>query len=332
MTCWMHEETFHGMDVFTLPDPGRDGKYATRLDSDGKPEPDLPDGDAVAWRLDSHNHLPFPELWRRFTGSVDTGRVRALILGPWWHERYTGLDPVLELILADAERFPALRALFLADVTGEECEISWLRLADVTPVFDAFPLLEEFWVRGGEGLSLRQVRHEALRVLRFESGGPPGRVVRAVGACELPALEHLELWLGVQDYGGDATVADLAPILSDGGRFPSLTRLGLQDSELQDEIAAAVASSPTVAQLHSLSLSMGALSDLGAEALLNGQPLTHLQRLDLHHHFLSEAMADPLRAAFASAGTEVDVSESQAARYGWRGREAEEWRYVAVSE
>lgn len=332
MTFGFDQETFHGMEVFALPDPGQDGKYATRLDSDDRPRPDLPDGDAVAWRLDSHYHLPFPELWRLFTESVDTESVRALVLGPWWDEGYTSLGPVLELMLADAERFPALRALFLADVESEECEISWLQLADVTPVFDAFPLLEEFWVRGGEGLSLRSVRHEALRILRFESGGLPGRVVRAVGACELPALEHLELWLGVEDYGGDATVADLAPILSDGGRFPSLTHLGLQDSELQDEIAAAVASSPTVAQLHSLSLSMGALSDIGAEALLNGQPLTHLQRLDLHHHFLSEAMADRIRTVFDRAGTEVDVSESQAARFGWRGREDEEWRYVAVSE
>ena len=42
-----------------------------------------------------------------------------------------------------------------------------------------------------------------------------------------------------------------------------------------------------MARLKTLDLSMGVLSDVGAEALLAGQPLTHLRRLDLHHHFLS---------------------------------------------
>ncbi|MCF6521646.1 STM4015 family protein [Streptomyces sp. JJ36] len=290
----------------------------------------------MAWRLDCFGagDLPFAQVWRSFTDRVPSTEVRALVLGPWWDEEYCGLRPALELMVADAGRFPELRALFLADVTVEECEISWLQLTDVTPVLEAFPRLEEFGVRGGdprglgeEPLSLRPVRHEALRVLRFESGGLPGQVVRAVGACELPALEHLELWLGVSQYGGDASVADLAPILS-GGRFPALRHLGLQDSEVQDEIAAAVASAPVVARLASLSLSMGTLTDTGAEALLQGQPLHHLERLDLRHHFLSDATADRVRAAVGSGGTEVDLSEQQTPhRWG-----EEEWRYVAVSE
>ncbi|KUN89625.1 cytoplasmic protein [Streptomyces bungoensis] len=321
MTFADHFDTFHGLPVHTLPEPD---------------DEELPAADAVAWRLDcfAAGELPFPELWRGFTDRVPSTEVRALVVGPWWDDEYGELRPALELIVADAPRFPALRALFLADVTGEECEISWLQLTDVTPVLEAFPLLEEFAVRGGdsqglgeEPLSLRPVRHDALRVLRFESGGLPGQVVRAVGASELPALEHLELWLGVSRYGGDATVADLAPLLA-GGRFPALRQLGLQDSELQDEIAAAVASAPVVAQLDSLSLSMGTLTDTGAGALLAGQPLTHLKRLDLHHHFLSETMADRIRTAVGAAGTEVDLSEHQTP-HRWRD---EEWRYVAVSE
>ncbi|MFG3062759.1 STM4015 family protein [Streptomyces sp. NPDC048231] len=321
MTFADHFETFHGLPVHTLPE---------------RPEEALPAAGAVAWRLDCHvaESMSFDDLWQSFVDRVPSTEVRALVIGPWWYDEYSELRPALELILADAPRFPALRALFLADVTGEECEISWLQLTNVTPVLEAFPLLEELAVRGGdsqglgeEPLSLRPVRHEALRIMRFESGGLPAQVVRAVGASELPALEHLELWLGVSQYGGDATVADLAPVLA-GGRFPALRRLGLQDSELQDEIAAAVASAPVVAQLESLSLSMGTLTDGGAEALLRGQPLSHLKRLDLHHHFLSESVADRVRTAFGSAGTEVDLSD-QCAPHRWRD---EEWRYVAVSE
>jgi hypothetical protein len=318
MTRAQHIETFHGLPVFTLSEPD---------------EQVLPATAEVAWRLECAYETPFTELWQGFLDRVPSTEVRALVIGPWWHDEYSDISEVVELLLADTERFPALRALFLADVIGDECEISWLSLTDVTPLLKAFPLLEEFGVRGcAEGvddgrLSLSPVRHDALRVLRFESGGLPGEVVRAVGASELPALEHLELWLGVENYGGDATVADLAPILA-RGHFPALRHLGLQDSELQDEIAAAVASAPVVAQLESLSLAMGVLTDAGAQALLDGQPLTHLKRLDLHHHFLSEAMADRVRATVGCAGTEVDLSD-RCTPHRWR---EEEWRYVAVSE
>nr|BFE77740.1 hypothetical protein GCM10020093_003410 [Planobispora longispora] len=166
---------------------------------------------------------------------------------------------------------------------------------------------------------LRPVRHESLRVLRFESGGLPGHVVRATGACDLPALEHLEMWLGVERYGGDATAADLEPILS-GERLPALRHLGLQDSAMQDEIAAAVATAPVVARLESLALSMGVLTDEGAEALLSGQPLTHLKRLDLHHHFLSDAMTERVRAALPGSRWICPMAGERAGTTGatWR--------------
>lgn len=323
MTGIDHPETFHGLTVHTLPDP--DDEHAAPL----------PRADSVAWRLDClwNENNPFPELWGRFLTSVDSTQVRALVLGPWWHDEYSPLRPVLDLIVADADRFPALRALFLADVTGEECEVSWLEMTDVTPCLEAFPRLEELAVRGcgdavseQDTLSLRPVRHEALKVLRFESGGLPGSVVRAVGASTLPALERLELWLGVTHYGGDATVADLAPLLS-GGTFPRLSHLGVQNSEIQDEIAAAVASAPVVAQLDSLALSMGTLSDTGAEALLGGQPLTHLRDLDLHHHYLQEAMQQRLRDELEPQGVRLNLDQAD-----YWDPEDDEPRYVAVDE
>lgn len=295
---------------------------------------DLPPADAVAWRIttgwDSHS---FTELWTAFLDTVAADRVRAVVIGSWWGDDYSDVRPVLDALIASADRLPALRGLFLADVGSEQCELSWLRMDDVTPVLEAYPRLEEFTVRGcGSGdLAFRPLRHERLRSLRFESGGLPGEIVRAVGASELPRLEHLALWLGVEQYGGDATVADLAPVLS-GARFPALTHLGLQDSEIQDEIAAAVASAPVVAQLTSLDLSMGTLGDEGAEALLTGQPLTHLGRLDLHHHYLSDAMMRRVCDALEPSGVEVNVSEQEEPDRWDDDDDEEEYRYVAVSE
>ncbi|MFJ4971152.1 STM4015 family protein [Streptomyces sp. NPDC088755] len=312
-----HFDDFHGLPVHPL---------APRA----APVSARPEADTVAWRLecDHDEETDFAVLWQRFLDTVDTTRVRALVIGPWWREDYTPFEPVRDLVIADADRFPALRGLFLADVVGEECEVSWLRTCDITPVLEALPLLEEFTVRGcgQEGLRLRPVRHAALRSLRFESGGLPGDLVRAVAASELPALERLDLWFGSSWYGGDATVDDVRPILS-GGTFPRLRHLGLQNSEIQDEIAAAVASAPVVAQLEALALSMGTLSDTGGEALVNGQPLNHLATLDVRHHYLTDPVLDRIRAACAPAVVEGDEAEED---YGDPDDEPE--RYVAVSE
>ncbi|MFI0814296.1 leucine-rich repeat domain-containing protein [Streptomyces sp. NPDC021098] len=167
----------------------------------------------------------------------------------------------------------------------------------------------------GETLRLEfpALRHDALRRLTVQSGGLPVNVVRGVGASELPALEHLDLWLGTSEYGADCKAADLEPILT-GARLPRLRHLALRNSEMQDEVAAAVASAPVVARLKVLDLSMGTLSDVGAAALLSGQPLTHLTKLDLHHNYLSEPVRQRIRQALEPAGVEVDLAQDDAER------------------
>ncbi|MFG1877824.1 STM4015 family protein [Sphaerisporangium sp. NPDC049003] len=285
----------------------------------------LPGAGEAAWRLgiddDYDSDETFERQFARFMDAVDSTEVTAIVIGSWDSPWDVRADLPIGLLADNADRFPALRSIFLGAITSDECEISWIKQGDVTPLLRAFPRLERLEVRGGDGLKLSPVRHDALRILRFESGGLPARVVRAVGDSELPALECLEMWLGIDEYGGDTTVADLAPILS-GERLPSLRHLGLQDTEIQDQLAEAVASAPVVARLSSLSLAMGVLTDAGAEALLSGQPLTHLRRLDLHHHFLGDDMVQ--RVAKALPGVDVDLSEQK--------EPEEEWRYVAVAE
>lgn len=290
---------------------------------DGAAGEDAKDVGRYAWRVFTEfESSPFDEVFAAFLDEVDAAQVTALLIGYWGASYDDNVADPVELLVKAKGRLPALRALFLGDMVMEESEISWIEHSDITPLLTAFPRLERLGVRGSAGLVLEPVRAEHLRELRMESGGLPSAVVRAVGASDLPNLEHLELWLGVENYGGDATVADLAPILG-GERLPSLRHLGLQNAEIQDEVAAAVASAPIVARLESLSLSMGTMTDVGAEALLSGQPLTHLRELDLRHHYLSDAMMERLRAALP--GVEVDLDEQET-------EDADDWRYVEVSE
>ncbi|RAY10884.1 leucine-rich repeat domain-containing protein [Actinomadura craniellae] len=318
---------------FAAPIPEALSPQLKALRAAAPPPPPPPPAAEAAWRIWLNDYeqteADYVEHFGRFLEQVDTTRVRELIIGGWADMIQTSADLPIRLLVEAADRFPELRLIALADVNSDECEISWIPQGDIAPLLRAFPELEVLEVRGGagmtfqagDGLELEPVRHEALRVLRLESGGLPSGPVAAVSACDLPALEHLELWLGDEDYGATWEMPDLAEILS-GERLPSLRHLGLQNSTRQDEIAAAVASAPVVARLESLSLAMGALTDEGAEALLAGQPLTHLDWLGLHHHYLSDEMMDRVRAALPDV--EVDLSDRQ--------DDDGEWLYVEVGE
>jgi hypothetical protein len=228
---------------------------------------------------------------------------------------------VVEALVAARDRLPQLRAIFFGDITYEECEISWIQNTDVSPLFDAYPALEHFAVRGANGLRLGALRHDRLRSLAVQSGGLDATITREIIAAELPALDQLELWLGTADYGGTTPLEDLAPILS-GARFPRLTYLGLRDSEVADAIAGAVANAPVLDQLRILDLSLGTLGDEGAVALLANPALARLEKLDIHYHYCSPQMVERLQAL----GIEVDASDPQ------NESDYDGDRYVSVSE
>ncbi|MEV0564739.1 STM4015 family protein [Dactylosporangium sp. NPDC050588] len=306
-----HITTFAGLPVMQFG-PG----VVDKLDRAGTPR------SAVAWRIETDyedSEEVFGSTLDRCLDVVGGESIHAFVIGQWGEAYDTA--PPLHLLIAARARLPHLRALFIGEMTGEECEISWINHTDVAPLLAAFPGLEILRIRGADGLQLSPVRHMRLRELAVESGGLPAAFLRGVVDSHLPALTDLELWLGVSEYGGDITVEDLTPVLSGSG-MPRLRRLALRNAEIADQVAAALAGAPVVPRLEELDLSLGILSDRGAEALLLGQPLTHLRRLDLSHHFVSAELADRLRAELP--GVDVDLSDQQ--------EEDDGERYTAVSE
>ncbi|MGW0043644.1 STM4015 family protein [Rhodococcus sp. NPDC003348] len=310
------QNEFHGLPVVEFP-----------IDT----APTIPTAGPVAWRISVPTYeapLEWPEAFAKFRAAVDPSSVQAIVVGGWSDPYDSSSADVVAALVAAAAELPSLRALFIGDMTGEDCEISWIVQSDVTALLTAFPRLERLGVRGGTQLALSPVRHENLRNLTVESGGLPADVVRAVAASDLPSLTDLELWLGTEEYGADATAEDLAPILA-GEKLPRLTRLALSNSDEQDAIAAAVATAPIVPRLRTLDLSKGVLLDAGAEALLGGQSLTHLESLDLHHNYLSDGMRDRLRAALEPSGVRLDLDAGNADEDEYDGTI---YRSVAVGE
>lgn len=285
---------------------------------------ETPAGVVYRLRTDYDEEEPFAEQLAHFLADPRAAQAPGLIIGQWAGEMVDNTPAsVLAALVKEKARLPALRGFFLGDITYEENEISWINQCDVSPLWAAFPQLEVFRVRGGTGLSLGQLKHEALRTLIVEAGGLPREVVQQVASSDLPALEHLELWLGTDEYGGDATVDDLAPIL-DGHLFPRLRYLGLRDSRIADDVAAAVALSPLLERIRVLDLSLGTLGQKGAEALLASPPVARLEKLDIHHHYVSR----PLVGRLQGLGIEIDASDAKTPEK-W---DNEEHRYVAVSE
>jgi hypothetical protein len=309
MTIEAHASVFAGLPV-----------------KDFDPKTGIGDPTGTIYRLstDYDSKDPFTDLLSQFLEDPNAGRVPGLVIGAWQgDESDASSEPIVEALVAARETLGNLRALFFGDIISEENEISWIQQSDVTPLFEAYPNLEIFRVRGGSNLAIGTIRHENLRSLIVETGGLDAEVVRGICSSDLPRLEHLELWLGSDGYGANVTVADLEPILQ-GDRFPALVYLGIRNCESADEFAKALAKAPILERIDILDMSMGNLTDEGAIALAESPAVAGLDLLDIHLHYVSDEAVGKLEAL----GIKVNADDAQEAQeYG-----GETYRYISVSE
>lgn len=278
-------------------------------------------------------------------------QIEALIFGVWGDSEgvCTGESSSAWLVqkLVDiAGDLPNLKALFIGDITSEECEISWLIQSDMSPILRAYSQLEVFQVRGGTGLefapremavsetsqTIPQVhasgpiaegdRHEQLKALIVETGGLGQDTFQQICAWDFPALEHLEIWFGDENYGGNCWTRDLPPILEEL-RFPNLVYLGLRNSRFTHEMIDDLLRSPLLGRLQVLDISLGTLDDASATKLMDCPAIRDLGILNVAESYLSGAMIDELQTLGIQVVTHGQRTEED---YG------EGDRYCAISE
>lgn len=300
-------------------------EFAGKAVRQWEPDEVIADPAGTAYRIALAYEEPatWGEKFGSFLSQPAASEVTGIVVGMWGDTSEGTLesDEVVESLVAARERLPNLKALFIGDIISEEFEISWIKQTDVSQIFTAYPELEHFRIRGGEGLRLGAPNHARLKSLIVESGGLDVSVVREVTSSNLPELEHLELWLGDDNYGANTEIVDLAPIFS-GRLFPKLKFLGLRDSQLSDAIAVAVSNAPVLERLRVLDLSLGTLSDAGAAALLTSPGIAGLESLVIHHHYCSDEMVTKLKGL----GVKLDAGDRQ------DPDDSDGERYVAVSE
>ncbi|MGI2902039.1 STM4015 family protein [Tolypothrix sp. VBCCA 56010] len=257
-------------------------------------------------------------------------KIEALIFGMWHGEMYAHSSKlVVDALIAAKDKLINLKALFIGDISYDESEISWIIQSDISPILEAYPKLELLQIRGGDSLEFSPfVRHDNLKALIIETGGLSSATIAQICALDLPQLQHLELWLGSDSYGGDSTIENLNPILVNPV-FPNLIYLGLRNSQYSDDIAKVVINSPLINSIKILDLSLGTLSDADAEVLLNCSAVRKLNILNLSENFLSEKMR-------ASVQVKQDDMEVRIITDGQKKAEEdyddEVYRYCSVAE
>lgn len=259
---------------------------------------------------------------QHFLATDEAGEAKGIVIGNWGGEESQGEpDEVIKLLIDNKDRLTSLVAIYLGDITSEENEMSWIQQTDISPLLAAFPNLQLLRTRGADGLKLSKPKHKKLRGLVIESGGLGVHIIKSICKSDFPNMEHLELWLGTEEYGLSASVEDLQPILS-GKLFPKLKYLGLRNCQFVDDIAAVIVNSPIIERIESLDLSLGVLTDEGGRAFLSLPDNTTLKHISLHHNYLTPDVSKQLK----KLPVKFDLSNPS------HMDQDEEWRFVAVGE
>jgi hypothetical protein len=278
------------------------------------------DLDKYAFRVrrEYEDERSFLEIFNTMLEQENADQLEAILIGAWSDELFDDNSaPVVEALVAAKDKLPNLKGIFLGDITYEECEVSWIHQCDVSPLFHAYPDLEVFGVRGSEELVFGHLEHAGLKHLIVQSGGLDVSVVRDLLGSEFPNLEQLDLYLGTDNYGANTAIDDLAPLFR-GEVFPKLTSLGLRNSDLTDAMAGVIANSPILERIKTLDLSLGTLSDDGAKALMASEKLGHLEKLDIHHHFITPDVLGELKSHLRKIKVKIDASDPQDPDDDWR--------------
>ena len=183
--------------------------------------------------------------------------------------------------------------MLIGDFSPSECPLSWAALGDLSALWKTFPRLESLTLRGGTG-ALGVIEAPSLRRFVFETTFLMPSELNAIAQARWPLLESLELWAGDEQWATDVGWDALRVVLE--RPWPRLRSLAIRNCIEADLLAEWLVGSAMLPQLTRVDLSLGALSDSGAERLLAARErLGHLESLDLSGCELSPQHLDALK-------------------------------------
>lgn len=249
------------------------------------------DGDQV-WESDETTDAQ--TLSEEILADEELEKLEEIIIGCWGESYDNSVQPLLDMFSDHSASFEHIKSLFVGDMSFEECEVSWIEQGDYSRIWKSLPKLKKLTIKGASGLTLGKIEHDELEELNIICGGLHAEVIQQIAKAKLPKLKRLSLYLGVEDYGCDATTEDVRALLK-ADFIKSLEHLELGNSEFQDEIVEEFMKLNSIYTLKTLSFAYGTLTDKGAEFILSHVDiLKKLEILNLTHHYLSDEMMKKL--------------------------------------
>ncbi|MEH1933788.1 MAG: hypothetical protein V7L14_08670 [Nostoc sp.] len=229
---------------------------------------------------------------------------------------------LINMLCKASQKLINLKALFIGDRRQHEYKKSRIYLSDVISILETFPNLEVLKLHGNPSNTLfsKKIYHPSLKTLILETADNDARALAQVCTLELPSLEYLELWGGRCRYSH----FDFFETLFSGELLRNLSYLGLPSFENTDVLVEALVQSPIIERLAVLDISMGTLTDNGAENLLNCPSVNWLHTLNISKNCISPQIIQQL--------SQLDcrlIADSQEENYR-RGQAAS--RYWALHE
>lgn len=251
-------------------------------------------------------------------------QIDELIVGCWGEAWEDSCQAVIDGIIENKEKFAHIKSLFMGDMDYEQCEVSWIIQGNYSKLWEALPNLKELTIKGSTGLELGEIAHENLEKLEIICGGLGSDVIEQIMNAKLPNLKKLNLYLGSDGYGFDGDEKTIENLLKNSD-FPKLEYLGINDSEIQDEVTKVVLNSKYMSQISTLDLSNGTLSDEGGVLLLEALPkYPNIKTVDLHFHYLSDGLMKKL----GKLPIDIDMDEQNEADED----DGEVYRYAMLTE
>lgn len=203
-------------------------------------------------------------------------------------------------------------------------QISWHHTGNLKKLWKGVPNLQVLEVETG-GFDVGKMVAPALERAVFITGGLTSKCAKSIANAEMPRIQHLELYYGDEDYGCDCSVKDVRPLLRRTD-LEHLEYLGLKNAQFANEIASALPGASVLKTLKTLDLSLGTMTDEGAQALVAAKDsLKHLESLDLTSNFLT---ADGIKAVKGLCRKVITNDQQDADDWG----DGELHYYVSVSE
>lgn len=235
-------------------------------------------------------------------------KLRTLIIGPWGRVETESVQPIIDLIVKNAEKLIHLRNLFVGDLGPDDIDYSWAIQGNYEQLWCSLPELKVLHIKGGNQIALGKIQHKKLNTLLIETQNIRAETLQGMNSSELPRLKRLELWLGGNQIRRckQKLFAALKEFLTLGS-LPKLRHLVIRDYPDTKELLSMLKGIPILHKLHEVDIvPPGTLGFAEAKALVDPMLAMETSSLNVLNIKINIDNIDEIRNSTEFGGIDLD--------------------------